>query len=73
MWRNSYYKTRKDLVGKDVAWDVLIDVFRGVYKTETGTVSDVKGRNVFFSDGSTGWLPSMENVRPADHKSPWAE
>ena len=52
-------------VGKEIEWDDLPDD-RGWYRTWSGRVMDVQGRNVLVDDKGSHdwkWLPKMRNVR----------
>lgn len=60
----------RKLIGKEVCWDVTLDVNRGTYKTRYGTVDEVKGKNIMI-DGDWKWLPKMTNLRLKGTPSPW--
>ena len=65
-------KDVKKWVGKEIEWDIMTDIHRGVYKTKDGMLEEVRGRNLLV-DGEWRWFPDMRNVRLKGESSPWLE
>lgn len=65
-WTSAELRT---LVGKKITWEETICRYRGTFRTRSGAVLEVRGKNINV-DGDWKWFPSMENMKVVEDEKP---
>ena len=51
----------RELIGKEVMWDVALERHKSLFGPRRGIVEDVKGKNILIS-GDWRWLPDIHII-----------